>query len=257
MKQKIIVANWKMNPQSKKEATALFNGIKILTKNLKKTQIIVCPPALYLAQGAELSGAPKTKKTYSLGGQNFFYEQKGSFTGEISASMLRDMGAKYAIIGHSERRKAGETDEDIQKKVIMALKSDVRPIICIGETTRDEDGEYLTFLQEQLQEALRGVAKSQLSHIIIAYEPVWAIGAREAMKPELIHEMMIFVRKILIDMFKIKDLNVPVLYGGAVDETNIADIVRYGNSHGILVGRQSLALPQFREIAKAVDAKII
>ncbi len=148
--------------------------------------------------------------------------------------------APAVIIGHSERRKMGETDEDVNKKVLLALKAKLTPIVCIGETTRDEEGKYLGFIKEQIEKALAGVQKNSLNKIIIAYEPVWAIGASTAMEAPDIHEMTIYIKKTLIDLYKMKSVSVAILYGGAVDPANAQGILTDGEADGLLVGRQSL-----------------
>jgi triosephosphate isomerase len=250
--QKIIVGNWKMNPESSKKALEVFTGIeKGLTKvNAKKVTAIVCPSYLHIG-----TVKAKSKGRALIGAQNFYPELKGSFTGEVSPVMLKDMGVSHVILGHSERRKMGESDESVNKKVLLALKNKITPIICIGETTRDDDGAYLAVIKDQILHALEGVTRPQLNSIIIAYEPVWAIGATVAMNAHDVHQMMIFIKKVLLDQYKMKSFSAtPVLYGGAVDPTNAHGILTEGEADGLLVGRQSLEAASFLEIIGYANA---
>ena len=168
------------------------------------------------------------------------------------------MGVSYVIVGHSERRNppagVGETDEIVSKKAVAALVEGISPIVCVGEAVHDADGAYLSILKEQLKNSLAGVPKSAVSRIVIAYEPIWAIGAKEAMKPEQIRETTLFIKKTVADIFgRDAGLDLPVLYGGSVNWRNAADIIRNGDVQGLLVGRESVNIPGFIELAKAVD----
>ncbi len=248
MNHKIIVGNWKMNPENTKKALEIFTGIeKGLTKakiNPKKVKAIICPSYIHIAPLKA-----KAKGKVLLGAQNVYFAEKGSYTGEVAPAMLKDLGVSYVIIGHSERRKMGETDESVNKKVLLTLASKMTPIICIGETTRDDDGAYLTVIKDQVLKALNGVAKEKLGSVIIAYEPVWAIGATVAMNAHDVHQMMIFIKKVLVDFYKTKTIgSTPVLYGGAVDPTNAHGILTEGEADGLLIGRQSLEAKSFLEI---------
>lgn len=246
---RLIIANWKMNPESPESARAIFLAIRRAAEKIKKTEVIVCPPAIYFATLAKL----KTPKVL-LGSQNLFWEQSGSYTGEMSAAMIQAAGGEYAIIGHSERRELGETAEMINKKVLASVSKDLGTILCIGEKERDTQGNYLAFVKEQLTTALVGIQKKSISNLVIAYEPVWAIGKTEAMKGADMHEMMLYIKKVLTDLFG-QDYakSVPVLYGGSVSPLNAEDIVANGHVNGLLVGRQSLDPIQFKEILSIVD----
>jgi triosephosphate isomerase (TIM) len=242
--QKIIVGNWKMNPTSLKTALTTFKEINTGLSKTKKVTAVICPPFIYTTSIAGF----KNKKA-SLGAQNVFPEIKGSFTGEVSIDMLKDAGVSYIILGHSERRKLGESNELVNKKVLLALKNGITPILCVGEATRDEEGHYLALIKGQIEKSLAGVNKSELQEIIIAYEPVWAIGATEAMNARDVHEMTIFIKKTLVDLYRIKGpTGVPILYGGAVDPTNAQAILTDGDADGLLIGRQSLEPTSFLEI---------
>jgi len=248
---RLIVANWKMNPETVGEAKEIFRKTKASFKNLKNIKVVICPPFVYLSDLEKLLGS--NQKQFCLGAQDMFWEKGGSFTGEISAGMLKK--ESYVILGHSERRDLGETDEMISKKVNSALKAGLQTILCIGEKERDDHGEYLHFLRGQLTHSIGKLSKSLLDNLIIAYEPVWAIGKAEAMKANDIYETSIFIKKILVEIFGQKtDINVPILYGGSVSDKNAREIITLGEVQGLLVGRQSLDPEKFGELLKIVDS---
>jgi triosephosphate isomerase len=246
---KIVIANWKMNPQSQKEAEVLFKTISKV-KNLRKTTLIICPPFLYIEKLKKIS--PRI----ALGAQNVFYEKKGAFTGEISAPMLSSVGVKYVIIGHSERRALGETNQDINKKIKIALISGLMPIVCIGEKERDENHEYFNIIKSQIEECLDGLNKVILSKIIIAYEPVWALSTTEDRKdatPADSLEMTIFIKKVISDKFGGKFVIPKIIYGGSVDDKNCNDFLKDGGVSGVLVGGASLNAEKFLKIINMTE----
>lgn len=243
---KIIIANWKMNPQSLKEAKRIAGEIK--------TKAIICPPFVYLA---ELSA--KFKKM-SFGVQDLFWENPpagGAYTGEISAVMAKNIGAKYAIIGHSERRELGDTDEIINKKIKTALKNGLKVIFCIGEKERDSEGEYLNFIKDQINEGLKGIPRKLLTNLIIAYEPVWAISSHKSTKadnPESALRTAIFIRRMLLPIAGDQlARQIPIIYGGSVDVKNAEQFLKEGGIQGLLVGSQSLIPKNFNEILKIAN----
>ncbi|TSC67824.1 MAG: triosephosphate isomerase [Parcubacteria group bacterium Gr01-1014_73] len=243
---KIIVANWKMNPSTVAEARRIFAAAKRAAAKIRRATVVICPPFLYLPA---LAKAAKNTRNIALGVQDIFWEIAGSYTSQISPVMILNADAQYAIVGHSERRVLGETDSQVAKKAILALKLGLRAIVCVGENLRDEKGEYLGFLKNQIRNSLQGVTGKLLENLIIAYEPVWAIGGREAMKPEQVEEMGIFIRKILADIYEQEAaFKVPILYGGSVDAKNAEAIVYQGNVQGLLIGRQSLEPESFKAI---------
>lgn len=247
---KIIVGNWKMNPSTLAEARRIFGLAKRTAPKIRRAEAVICPPFLYLPALAKLA---KNARNISLGVQNLFWETAGSYTGEISPAMVLNLGVRYAIIGHSERRMLGETDLMVSKKATLALKLGLRAIVCIGESTRDEKGEYLGFLKNQIKNSLQGIAGKLLENLIIAYEPVWAIGGREAMKPDQVEELGIFIRKTLSDIYNQEEaMKMPILYGGSVDAKNAEAIVYQGNVQGLLIGRQSLEPESFRAILEVM-----
>jgi triosephosphate isomerase (TIM) len=246
---KLIVGNWKMNPVSVAEAKSLAVGVKRAMKNVKKTNVVLCPPFVYLPA---LSGIPTN--TLFLGAQNAHDEELGSFTGEVSFSELGQFKVSFVIIGHSERRKIGETDELINKKVKSVVGCGMTAIICVGESTRDHNGDYLGFIRNQILQALKDVPKKLLNHVVIAYEPIWAIGAKEAMTPRDLHEMSIYIKKVLKDFAGNLTDDVKILYGGSVDKVNCDSLIKEGNVSGLLIGRQSIKAKDFVEIIKLVDS---
>lgn len=250
-KRKIIVGNWKMAPDTLVEAKQIFTTVARGVSRLKRTQAAVCPPFLFFH--SLISGYTGTRVGFGV--QDIFYEESGAYTGEVSPVAVKRMGGTYAIVGHSERRLLGETNAIVAKKTAAALKAGLTPIICIGERTRDNEGKYLGEIKEQLLESLGKLQRPSLSSVIIAYEPIWAIGASSAMSPRDMHEMRIYIQKVLTDSFG-KDVAalVRVLYGGSVDGSNAGSIVGESEVDGLLVGRQSLTGEGFMAILKAVES---
>ncbi len=250
-KKKIIIANWKMNPASQKEAEKLFVLVARGVKNIKKTEIAVCPPFVYLERLKKLS------KKVSLGAQNVFWMEKGAYTGEISPLMLTNLGLKYVIVGHSERRALGETNIDVNNKIKMALANNLIPIMCVGESARDENHEYFDIIKAQLEEGLQGLQKGSVSKVIIAYEPVWALSTtqnRRDATPQDSREMVIYIRKVLVDKYGLKIEMPRIIYGGSFNEKNANDFLKNGDIDGALVGGASLDANKFLEIIKTCEA---
>ncbi len=247
---KIVIGNWKMNPTSYSEALKIFNSIKRFSYKLNKIDVVICPPSVYVH-----SFIKKNKdKIIAIGSQNVFYEEQGSYTGELSVKMLRDIGVTHIIVGHSERRSNGETDDDISKKIQITLANDIRPILCIGEKERDSSGNYLNFIKDQIKNSLSKTNKKFINKLIIAYEPIWAIGAKEAMSPSDILEMSLFIKKVISDIYGQGEIdNIPILYGGSVNFKNASDIIIQGQVNGLLVGRESVNSIGFIELLKAID----
>lgn len=251
MNKKIIIANWKMNPIASKEANTLLKNILKDLKNIKNTDVVFCPPFIYL------ESLKKIVKKYSLGSQDLFFEDIGAYTGEVSYKMLENLGVKYSIIGHSERRALGEDNIFINKKLKALSKSSIIPILCIGEKERDINHEYVNFLQNQILESTEGLNKKVLEKLIIAYEPIWAIGkdATRDATPEEFLEIKILIKKILSLKFGAKNINnIRIIYGGSVDDKNIEGFLRVGESDGFLVGRASLDSKKFLKIINYTES---
>lgn len=248
-----VVANWKLNPPTIADAKKLFVQVKKSASSMRGVRIVICPPTLYLAELRKFYVGRKI----AFGAQDVFWETSGSHTGEIAPSMIKSVGGAYVIVGHSERRARGETNEMVQKKVLAALAEKLTVVLCIGEKERDKNGEYLSFLKEELNEALVGVEALSLKRIVIAYEPIWAIGksAVHALTPERMHEMSLFIRKVLTEKYdKASALSVPVLYGGSVEPGNADALLANGDIDGFLVGHASLDATSFSSILEITDA---
>lgn len=229
-----LVCNWKMNPETYREAKQLFDATKKAADKAKGIQVIVAPPALYLR---DLSRGYRGRMAFAL--QNGFAEPKGAHTGEVSFAQASDSRVSYAIVGHAERRAGGETDEVVRAKVAAALKANMSAILCVGEKTRSGAGEHFTFVREQLRVGLAEVPVSMLKRITIAYEPVWAIGAPKPMTPRDMHEMSIFIRKAVVEFYGTPGMDIKILYGGSIDETTAPAMLTDGDVIGLLVGRAS------------------
>jgi triosephosphate isomerase (TIM) len=247
-KKKLIVGNWKMNVEILPDAKKLVSGVKRKTAKVRKVDVVFCPPNIYL-QG--IAGMMSGK--WKLGMQNIHSEDAGSYTGEVSVKQVKQFDVSYIIVGHSERRKAGETDKDVNKKTLSILRANLFPIVCIGEEVHDEDGKYLDVVKKQLGTALADVEKAKISDVVVAYEPVWAIGAKEAMTPRDAHEMCLYIKRCLREMFGSYADSTQILYGGSVNAQNAKDIVEQSSMDGLLVGRDSLGVDSFSEIIKSVD----
>jgi triosephosphate isomerase (TIM) len=244
----LIVGNWKMNPQSAHLATQLALNIKKGLVRAQDVEVVVAPPSLYLPAIANLGNG---KNPYLLGAQDAHWEKLGAHTGEISLPMLKSIGVKYVIVGHSERRIEGETDDMVNKKVLSIIKEEAVAILCVGERERDHAGHYLGFIEAQIRSACAGLSKSKLGSLVIAYEPVWAIGTGDTATPENVHEMKIFIEKVLSDLYgRTYAGKVRILYGGSVTPKNSAVLMTEGMIDGFLVGGASLRASEFCEIVK-------
>tara|TARA_Y100000031_G_scaffold111703_2_gene123188 strand:+ start:1319 stop:2095 length:777 start_codon:yes stop_codon:yes gene_type:complete len=245
---RIIVANWKMNPRTTQEARKNFLHVKKTAEKLTKVQTVITPPFIFLE-----SFSKETSRRCALGAQDVFWKKEGSYTGEISPAQLYDLNVTHVILGHSERRRLGESDEIIRDKIKAALEYRLNVILCIGESERDTEGHYLAFLKNEIKKSLERIPKKQLARLIVAYEPIWAVGAKAkfADTPESLFETSIFIRKILSDTFSKKiAFQVPILYGGSVTEHNAENFLKNGGVDGLLVGRASLDFKEFSKILK-------
>ncbi|KKQ81679.1 MAG: Triosephosphate isomerase [Parcubacteria group bacterium GW2011_GWF2_38_76] len=243
-----------MNPASLKEAILLVSSIK-KGKAADKNEIVLCPPSVYLSDVVKILSSGK--HGIKIGAQDCFYEEKGAFTGEVSPIMFKTVGAKYVIIGHSERRALGETNESINKKIKLSFKKGIKVILCVGESERDETGQYFRFIETQIKSALLGINKSYFKDLIIAYEPIWAIGknAQKSCDPKDIKEMSLFIKKVLAEISSREiGLKATVIYGGSVDVKNATQIVSEGEVDGLLIGRASLDAKKFLGIINSVSS---
>jgi triosephosphate isomerase len=253
---KLLVANWKENPSLESKAIALFTGIARAKR--QTTSVVVCPPFVYLekiaGQFRKMSAA--AKKNFALGAQDTFWEEKGAFTGAVGPKMLRSLGTRYVIVGHSERRRYfKETDATINKKIKLALRDGLNVILCAGESQAIRKKGIAAaekFVKNQLKKDLNGIVSGDINKdkIIIAYEPIWAIGTGKNDTPADAVKMAQFVKKTIATSVGIKDIK--VLYGGSANSKNIADFVQYKEIGGALVGGASLKTEEFGKMIKIV-----
>ncbi|MFC1594903.1 triose-phosphate isomerase [Patescibacteria group bacterium] len=249
---KLIIANWKMNPSSLKEAQRLFNAVKKASISKKNIRTIICPPFPFLA------GITKGRSSVVLGAQDVFWEKKGAYTGEVSCQMLRSLGVSYVMIGHSERRENLKEDSEIvRKKLKTAITEGLNVILCVGEKKRDSDGSYLHFVKEEIISAMKGIKRQDLSKITITYEPIWAISSTKRSKnvtPKDAVEMSIFITRILSTIYSAKlAAKVKVIYGGSADPENTKDYLSNEYIKGLLVGAESLKPARFAKILEVAN----
>jgi triosephosphate isomerase (TIM) len=251
---KYIIGNIKMNIVSSQELERYFQAFKseIKGKKFKDTKIIICPPFVHLK---DFVRELKSKKV-SIGTQNVFCERCGAYTGEISPVMLKNIGAEYSIVGHSERRKYfGETDEMINLKIKSLIKERLIAIFCFGETL-EERGMNLTakVITDQIYKGLEGVSHSGLEKIIFAYEPVWAVGTDAVPTSNGIMEIKILIRKLLAEKYGVKySQKAIILYGGSVKEKFLKQVCLDPGMDGALIGRESLDPHEFLKIAQMIN----
>jgi len=264
---KIIIANWKMNPQTADEALRFVQGI--LAQRLPENiELVIAPPFVYLELLKKNCG-----KEIKLAAQNISWAERGAYTGEVSGLMLKNLGCSYVIIGHSERRYImGETEEIINLKLKTALKIGLMPVLAVGE--KEQNNDISKVLSQQIESALEGVGVSEINRLIVAYEPVWAIGRPRAEvarafrregtmsvstednsgigTPDHALSAALLIRKIISRLYSSEwAVDIPVLYGGSVSEENAVDFIAQNGINGALVGGASLELQGFIKIIKA------
>jgi triosephosphate isomerase len=244
----ILVGNWKMNPETFREAKLLFEATKKAAEKAKNVQVIVAPPAIFLRQ---LSVGYRGRIAFAI--QNGFQESHGAHTGETSFAQAADARATYVLVGHAERRAMGETNEMTRAKVAGALKQELTPILCVGEQTRDGSGQHFPYIREQIRMGLADVPVSSIRKIIIAYEPVWAIGATKSMTPREMHEMTIFIRKSVVEFYGEGGMEIKILYGGSIDEISAPEMLQGGDVRGLLVGRASAETNHITKLLAAIQ----
>ncbi len=247
-RREIFSGNWKMY-KTGSEALDLVNGLLAGISGIGTREVVVFPPSPWAKAVADLCRDTKI----SVGMQNMHFEQEGAFTGEVSPLMVKDAGCRYVLIGHSERRHVfGETDDEVNKKVKAALKNGIEPMVCVGELL-DEREKGLTndVLTRQVKKALEGVSADQMKTIVIAYEPVWAIGTGKVATPEIADEAHLHIRKVVEGLYGATVAQaLPVLYGGSVKPDNIAGLSSKENIDGVLVGGASLKVDSFLDIIR-------
>ena len=244
-KKPLIVANWKMN-LTKNEVKIYLEELLKESKSLNAN--IVLAPSFTLL---DFVNSKIKNSSIKLSAQNMFFADFGAFTGEVSASMLKDIGAEYVILGHSERRQYFlEMDTFINKKIITALKYNLKPIICVGETLEEkENNESEEVVKSQILNALKHIEKEDLKNIVIAYEPIWAIGTGKSANSEEAENMAKYIESTLQKEFDIQ-IKIPILYGGSVNENNIGEFLQKEHIAGALVGGASLLANTFLKLIK-------
>jgi triosephosphate isomerase len=244
----LVIGNWKLNPNSLSDAQKLIDGITKKYKAKEGVTIAVAPPFVYLTEVAKKIG----KKPVFLAAQDVSTEALGPFTGEISAMQLRDLKTEYVIIGHSERRAMGETDEQVQKKVSLALKNKLTPVVCVGERERDSQGAFFTFVEKQIKSLAGVLSATEIKKIVVAYEPIWAIGTGKTATAADVKEMQLFLFTVLTKIYdKPTAQKVTLLYGGSVKPDNSKELHKEGGMNGFLVGGASLKAEDFLQIINA------
>ncbi|MDA1196968.1 MAG: triose-phosphate isomerase [Nanoarchaeota archaeon] len=242
MPKTIVAGNWKMNLTSRDALTL----VKILDNTIesKKVTIVLIPSFTLLPAVASV-----IPSRFSLGAQNMHFSAKGAFTGEVNASQLQDVGCSYVIVGHSERRHVfGESDGMVNKKVLAALAADLIPILCVGETAEEKDT-VDAVLKRQVETGLASVTKSQMKKVVIAYEPVWAIGTGNTATPAEADSAHGVIRKIVSSVYDVKTAeSVSILYGGSVKADNCKELFKQKNIDGALIGGASLDAEEFSSI---------
>jgi triosephosphate isomerase len=246
----LIVGNWKMNPMTLAEASNLATAIAKKLKKVAEPYVAIAPPFPYLAEVGKKIG----KTTVALAAQDVHTQPVGPFTGEVSITQLKDLGVQFVIIGHSERRAAGESDELVREKVQTVLRHGRTPIVCIGERERDEQGNFFSFVESQLRSLAEVLPEIAIKKVVIAYEPIWAIGTGNTATPDDVKEMQLFIEAALTKMYdRATARKVRVIYGGSVKPDNAAQLHKVGGMCGFLVGGASLKADDFATIITAVS----
>jgi triosephosphate isomerase (TIM) len=253
MSKRIIIANWKVNPQTSREALILAFKIERGVSRFKNVEVVLAPPYPFL------TGVGRILKKAKLGAQNTSWVEKGALTGEVSWFQLKRMGIQYVIVGHSERRwQLSESEEYINKKVHALLKHGMTPILCIGERER-EGGDIPAVVGTQLKNALVGIKKNMLKRLIVAYEPVWAISTTAHAKPDTpdnTFRVFVYIQKVLTNLFgNVAARSVRIIYGGSVNASNAYGFLHEGKMEGALVGGVSLNPAEFSKVVEEASRK--
>jgi triosephosphate isomerase (TIM) len=250
MAKPILVANWKNHPESLLRTNALLTGLSKKTSLYKKLSTFIAPPLPFYE-----SVSKRIKSFGTLASQDIFFTPEGTVTGAVTPDILKSFGVKMAIIGHSERRALGETNEVVLEKIKSAFRTGITPLLCVGERERTTEGDHFEFIEEELKMSLEGVRrKDDAERLVIAYEPIWAIGKtfKDAITPEDLSQMVMFIKKVLTDIFDRESAeHIPILYGGSVESENARALMETG-IRGFLVGHASLDPKNFALIAEAL-----
>lgn len=255
MRKKIVAGNWKMNLNFE-EGVSLFSEIVNMVKDevVGNQEVIVCTPFIHLSTVAKLS---ENVKNVNIGSQNIHQAESGAYTGEVSASQVKSVGVAYVILGHSERRAYfGESDSLLAEKVNAALKHDLKPIFCIGETKEErESGKFFDVIKTQLTDGVFHLSKEEFAKVVIAYEPVWAIGTGLTASPEQAQEVHAFIRETIANHYDAATAEATtILYGGSCNPSNAPTLFSQKDIDGGLIGGASLKSRDFLEIVKVFNA---
>ena len=249
-RRRFVIGNWKRYIESPREAIAYARALRRRARSFAGVDAMIAPPfPLIPIVGAVLKGS-----SIHLGAQALSPWSDTKHTGDVSAALLVNSGVKFVIVGHSERRAVGESEEMVSAQMKLAIAAGLTPVLCVGERERDQAGTYFAAISSQLSSALAGLPKQAALNLLIAYEPIWAIGksAADAMKPQDLQEMVIFIRKTLADMLERSvAVRVPILYGGSVEPENATALIEQSGISGFLVGHASADVDSFVEILKA------
>ncbi|MEI6437744.1 MAG: triose-phosphate isomerase [Candidatus Omnitrophota bacterium] len=248
MRKRIIAGNWKMF-KTAPEAAELIAGLKKDIGGVTAVDVVICPPFVHL--GAAVENCRAT--SMGVGAQNLFWEESGAFTGEVSGSMLVSLGVKYVIVGHSERRQYfGETNETVNKRTKAALKNGLKPIVCVGENLAErESGRTFDVIRDHVTGSLAGFTKEDMLKVVLAYEPVWAIGTGKTATAAQAQEVHKFIRELLLKMFDKATADATrIQYGGSVKPENIGELVAQPDIDGALVGGASLKADSFAALVR-------
>jgi len=251
----LLAANWKMNKTPTEARAFVREYLAAMPRNARTPTVILAPFPALTAIREELDKSGVSLERVSLGAQNLHFETHGAFTGEVSAAMLTDCGCRYVTIGHSERRRLfGEKDELLNKKVRAALTQGLTPILCIGETLEERDaGQLEEVLTRQLTADLAGLSVVNIERMVIAYEPVWAIGTGRNATPEQAQEAQEFIREVLVEKLQVNAKRIQILYGGSVTPENAYLLMSQKDIDGALVGGASLKVESLLMLLAAAD----
>ncbi len=251
MKTPLIVGNWKMNMLAS-EAAELARGIREFAEKNKNVRVVLAPSFTSLHSVKQVLLGSKV----GLCSQNFYFQEKGAYTGEVSSEMIREAGCEYAIVGHSERRQLfGETDECVHKKILCAIKKNISPILCVGESKEQRNaGKTCMVIESQILKAISGFTSQNLKKLCIAYEPIWAIGTGENATADQAEEIHRFIRKTVKEKFSEDEISpLTILYGGSVTPQNCKELLENKEVDGALVGGASLNIDSFCDIIRAAQ----
>lgn len=249
MRKPIIAGNWKMH-KVMSEAKSFVEEVKSLVPSSEKVDSVVCAPSLFLERLVEITKDTELK----IAAQNMHFEESGAFTGEVSPVALKDIGVSYVVLGHSERREMfAESDDSVNKKTFAAFKNGLTPIVCCGETLEErEAGKTNDLVGEQVKKALAGLTEEQANTVVIAYEPIWAIGTGKSSSAEDANKVCAYIRSVVAEQFSqnVADA-VRIQYGGSVKPTNIKEYMAQSDIDGALVGGASLEAQSFLQLLEA------